>query len=525
MTRNTEFNDENRSETQKFADDRARQGSLGTEHPTQHRESRVATGTSAFADDRDAGTDADETTEQAALVPETVDDGRQADLTGEPATTADPEWTDGDGGETSDVVECGECGTETDVDAEALRLGGFIDCPICETDIRLDDETDDVDRGDGVATDGGRDADRVCAETATEAGATIRLVGREARDGWVESVEVVDDAGDVTTIYEDTGLAPTQVYNQVVDPFTDDAGRELVGVEESPECPECGGTNVVPAGKTEENCEDCAIFFVPGESDGIDRGDGIETDGGRDLDEIYAVIDATDEEGCEYHEWHGETIDGTPVLRLVSAATSTNPAPRCEDCHENRADSYRLADDRAGVPVCRRCLEAQPWFAAIEDDRDALMWRNETPPAGADTDGIDRGRGIETDGGRDVGETALQAVERVDGQLHPREYPKATLRLQTASKRVKLDPIRSELPTDVAAAGIVRAVQYAVVDEPTRGVLGETADGRLYHLKRRDGGILVQPAVLAATFVETAESPAGTAPAGDDRARTDGGRV
>lgn len=114
-------------------------------------------------------------------------------------------------------------------------------------------------------------------------------------------------------------------------------------------------------------------------------------------------------------------------------------------------------------------------------------------------DEIDRGNGIRTDGGH--AETALQAVESADERLHPSVCPGATLHVPAGTRHVELKPLDHELPPDLANAGIVRAAQYVVVDKRIRGVLGETADGVLYHLRRRDGGLCATPARLEAGFI------------------------
>jgi hypothetical protein len=132
----------------------------------------------------------------------------------------------------------------------------------------------------------------------------------------------------------------------------------------------------------------------------------------------------------------------------------------------------------------------------LERDPDVVM---------NDEQDIDRGEGVETDGGTDD-PTPLEAVERADKRLHPAVNPSATLHLVGGDRRVELSPLSNELPTDLANAGIIRAAQYAVVDEPIRGVIGETEDGSLYHLRRRDG-LQATPATLTATFIPTSDSP------------------
>jgi len=40
-------------------------------------------------------------------------------------------------------VTCESCGSETTVDDEAKRLGGYCECPICGADINLDAAVED----------------------------------------------------------------------------------------------------------------------------------------------------------------------------------------------------------------------------------------------------------------------------------------------------------------------------------------------------------------------------------------------
>lgn len=67
-------------------DDRDRQGSLGTEDPTQHRDSKIQ-GSAVFGDDREEPEDPGE---QSRLTPD--GDDRQRSLSGDTATD-DPEWS------------------------------------------------------------------------------------------------------------------------------------------------------------------------------------------------------------------------------------------------------------------------------------------------------------------------------------------------------------------------------------------------------------------------------------------------
>lgn len=69
-----------------LADDRDRQGSLGTEDPTQYRESKIQ-GSAVFGDDRDGEADPGE---QSRLTPD--GDDRQRTLDGDTAAEA-PEWS------------------------------------------------------------------------------------------------------------------------------------------------------------------------------------------------------------------------------------------------------------------------------------------------------------------------------------------------------------------------------------------------------------------------------------------------
>lgn len=71
-----------------FADDRARNDTLGTEDPTQYRESKIA-GSAEFADDQDHS--APDAGEQANLAIE--GDQNQRTLDGETAATV-PRWAD-----------------------------------------------------------------------------------------------------------------------------------------------------------------------------------------------------------------------------------------------------------------------------------------------------------------------------------------------------------------------------------------------------------------------------------------------
>jgi transcription elongation factor Elf1 len=45
-------------------------------------------------------------------------------------------------------VTCESCGSETTVDAEAKRLGGYCECPICGADINLDAAVEDDNGGE-----------------------------------------------------------------------------------------------------------------------------------------------------------------------------------------------------------------------------------------------------------------------------------------------------------------------------------------------------------------------------------------
>lgn len=50
-------------------------------------------------------------------------------------------------------VNCQSCGSQTTVNSEAKRLGGFVCCPICGEEIDLDEafnESDDDSRGTGA---------------------------------------------------------------------------------------------------------------------------------------------------------------------------------------------------------------------------------------------------------------------------------------------------------------------------------------------------------------------------------------
>ncbi|QBI90069.1 uncharacterized protein ChaoS9_320 [Halobacterium phage ChaoS9] len=91
-------------------------------------------------------------------------------------------------------------------------------------------------------------------------------------------------------------------------------------------------------------------------------------------------------------------------------------------------------------------------------------------------------------------ETPLQQLAAVDERLRTNVSPGATI--QTASAGVlstEIVAVEEEVPEDVAQLGIARWARYEVIDKPVTGVIGETADGSTFHLKRRDGELLATP--------------------------------
>jgi len=97
--------------------------------------------------------------------------------------------------------------------------------------------------------------------------------------------------------------------------------------------------------------------------------------------------------------------------------------------------------------------------------------------------------GIET-----AGETALSRLSSIDDRLRPGVSPGATVKTGSSLMSTEIVAVKEDVPEDVAQLGIVRWARYEVIDEPVTGVVGETADGSTYHLKRRDGELLATPA-------------------------------
>jgi hypothetical protein len=91
-------------------------------------------------------------------------------------------------------------------------------------------------------------------------------------------------------------------------------------------------------------------------------------------------------------------------------------------------------------------------------------------------------------------ETALSRLSSIDDRLRPGVSPGATVKTGTSLMSTEIVAVEEDVPEDVAQLGIVRWARYEVIDEPVTGVVGETAEGTTYHLKRRDGELLATPA-------------------------------
>lgn len=89
---------------------------------------------------------------------------------------------------------------------------------------------------------------------------------------------------------------------------------------------------------------------------------------------------------------------------------------------------------------------------------------------------------------------ALAQLASIDDRLRPGVSPGATVKTGTSLMSTEIVAVEDDVPEDVAQLGIVRWARYEVIDEPVTGVVGETADGSTYHLKRRNGELLATPA-------------------------------
>ena len=168
-----------------FVDNSAIQGTLGTEDPTQHRESRVEQGGSdEFADDR-VDDDGDEGS-QANLTPETVDDGGQMDLTGDTATD-DPDWQD---------EQDGEGANDTDPYDALNEWGPTSTRPVSDVDDDLEHPLADALNDDAIISPGGRyRADESEGYTAAE----------EARTAGADPAEVYDPTNNLEPDSDESG--------------------------------------------------------------------------------------------------------------------------------------------------------------------------------------------------------------------------------------------------------------------------------------------------------------------------------
>lgn len=67
------------------------------------------------------------------------------------------------------------------------------------------------------------------AYTPTPSGNVIRLRGENTEDGWVDHVELAPSSSwrddPIHTPARGQGTTPTQIYNQLIEPITDDDGR------------------------------------------------------------------------------------------------------------------------------------------------------------------------------------------------------------------------------------------------------------------------------------------------------------
>lgn len=90
--------------------------------------------------------------------------------------------------------------------------------------------------------------------------------------------------------------------------------------------------------------------------------------------------------------------------------------------------------------------------------------------------------------------TALAQLASIDDRLRPGVSPGATVKTGTSLLSAEIVAVEEDVPGDVAQLGIVRWARYEAIDEPVTGVIGETADGSTYHLKRRNDDLLATPA-------------------------------
>jgi hypothetical protein len=235
------------------------------------------------------------------------------------ATEEDPSGNQPDDG------DCVVCGGEADgIDARILE-------PICEwcalLHLGADLDADDVDRGDGPVTDGGED------QFSVRVGEMVREIEEEI-DGSTKAEAM---------LYARCCAAFEHAYNHTDLPAENALGVVTAALFEAADTVGYAGSDVI---------ETAREHYV--DEDDVDRGDGVETDGGR-------------------------IPEGQPIGPLV-----------CPRGHH----SVKVGASRFGCETCRsNDLEPARW------DRSELVdLRSEEPPL-AD-DGDERGR-LVTDGGRE----------------------------------------------------------------------------------------------------------------------------
>lgn len=102
----------------------------------------------------------------------------------------------------------------------------------------------------------------------------------------------------------------------------------------------------------------------------------------------------------------------------------------------------------------------------------------------------------------DTEQTTLEQFADIDDRLHFSVHPGATLTTSNDGDRsvelVAFETVDGAigLDDDFVDAGIVRAARYEVTDEHVVGVVGETANGELFELRRRDDDLKKIPATL-----------------------------
>lgn len=86
---------------------------------------------------------------------------------------------------------------------------------------------------------------------------------------------------------------------------------------------------------------------------------------------IYLILDTDNRTAAEWLEWHGEEIDGVPVV-AETLGRPLNTYSSCEQCGEMKLERYRLQVDPAGVFVCRSCLGSYEWVVGIAESEEQI---------------------------------------------------------------------------------------------------------------------------------------------------------